>query len=150
MVLIRLFFFLLLLLYSRDYSNQHDVDRYDIDDRSYYYLRDWRDKLVESRHFRWQIGHENPIEFPISSRLQIANRAFLGQIELDSTAKHKFEDYIEITSDTRPDDPSIKLHAGMYYHCNNVFEPEIGDVRLQFYTAGVEGNFVSMTNIKIL
>lgn len=135
------------MLHSREYSNIHDVDRYDNDDRSYYYLRDWSDRIVDSHHFRWQIGHGNPTEFPISSRVQIANRVFIGRLELGRIAKQKFEDYIEITSDTRPDDPSIKLHAGMYYHCNNVFEPEIGDVRLQFYTAGVEGNFVSKKNI---
>lgn len=148
MVLIKLLF--PFLLNSREYSHHHGVDRYDSDERSYYYLRDWKDKLIDSIHFHWRHGHENPTEFPISSRVQIANRVFIGQIELDSIAKHKFDDYIEITSDTRPDDPSIKLHSGMYYHCNNVFEPEIGDVRLQFYTAGVEGNFVSTKTIKIL
>lgn len=119
------------------------VDIVDTDKRTYYYTMDWRDKLVDSSQFYIRSGHENPREFPIKNRIQIANHVTIGNFELGTVAKSEISNFIEITSDTRPDDPAIKLHSGLYYHCNDVFNPEIGDIRLQFSTAGVEGNFVS-------
>lgn len=107
---------------------------------------DWRDKIVDSSRFYIRSGHENPKDFPIKNRVQMAARVLIGNVELGDEAKSKIDNYIEITSDTRPDDASIKLHSGLYYHCNDVFNPEIGDIRLQFLTAGIEGNFVSLAN----
>lgn len=103
---------------------------------------DWRDKIVDSSLFYIRSGHENPKEFPIRNRIQVANNVMIGTFKLSDTVKREINNYIEITSDTRPEDPSIKLHSGLYYHCADVFNPEIGDIRLQFLTAGVEGNFV--------
>lgn len=103
---------------------------------------DWRDKIVDSSLFYIRSGHENPKEFPIRNRIQVANNVMIGSFRLSDTVKSEISNYFEITSDTRPEDPSIKLHSGLYYHCADVFNPEIGDIRLQFLTAGVESNFV--------
>lgn len=88
-------------------------------------------------------GHDNPKHFPIESRIQMAEHANIGFFELGPEIKERFTKFIEITSDTRPDDSSVKLHSGMYYHCNDVFNPEVGDIRLLFSLAGLEGNRVS-------
>lgn len=58
---------------------------------------------------------------------------------IDATVKGKVDRFIELTSDNRPDDPSIKLHSGLYYHCNDVWNPEVGDLRVQFSFSGLEG-----------
>lgn len=108
---------------------------------------DWKDKLVDSSRFYIRSGHENPKEFPIKNHIQVARHAYIGKYELGKAAKNEINDFIEITSDTRPEDPAIKLHSGLYYHCNDVFSPEIGDIRLQFLTAGIEENFVSNSSI---
>lgn len=110
---------------------------------------DWRDALVDSSLFYIRSGHENPKEFPIKNRIQTANRVLIGGFEIGTHAKAEINNYIEITSDTRPEDSAIKLHSGLYYHSNDVFNPEIGDIRLQFLTAGIEGNFVSILYINI-
>lgn len=104
---------------------------------------DWRDKLIDSSQFHTRMGHENPKDFPIKTHVHTASHVYVGKFELGKAAKKEITDYIEVTSDTRPDDPAIKLHSGLYYHCNDVFNPEIGDIRLRFLTAGIEGNFVS-------
>lgn len=109
---------------------------------TYYYVTDWKDHLIDTSLFHQRYGHENPKEFPIKNRIQIAAHVNIGNFELGVAAKSEITNFIDITSDTRPDDPSIKLHSGLYYHCNDVFHPEIGDIRLQFTTAGIEGNYV--------
>lgn len=109
---------------------------------TYYYVADWKDRLIDSSLFHNRYGHENPTIFPIKNRVQIAAHVNIGNFELGMAAKSEITNFIDITSDTRPDDPSIKLHSGLYYHCNDVFNPEIGDIRLQFTTAGIEGNYV--------
>lgn len=119
------------------------ADIIDTESKTYYYTMDWRDRIVDSSLFHMRMGHENPKVFPIKNRVQIATHVNIGNFEMGADAKSDIKNFIEITSDTRPDDPSIKLHSGLYYHCNDVFNPEIGDIRLQFLTAGVEGNYVS-------
>ncbi|XP_036338296.1 transmembrane protein 43 homolog [Rhagoletis pomonella] len=122
--------------------------------RSYYYYTEWRDKLIDSRNFYIQTGHQNPNRFPVESQTQIADAAFIGKYELGSEIKNKFTNYVELTSDTRPEDPTIKMHLGLYYHTNDVFNPEIGDTRLLFSFAGMEGEVYTvvgkLANNKIL
>lgn len=104
---------------------------------------DWRDKLVDSSMFYIRSGHNNPTKFPIQSRVQLAEHVNIGYYELGSAVKSKVTRFIELTSDSRPEDPSVKLHSGLYYHCNDVFNPEVGDLRIQFSFSGLEGTVVS-------
>lgn len=124
-------------------SYGQSLDIIETPQKTYYYMTDWREKLVDSSSFHVRTGHENPREFPIKTNEQTAAHVYIGKFELGTAAKNQIADFIEVTSDTRPDDPAIKLHYGLYYHCNDVFRPEIGDIRLRFLTAGIEGNFVS-------
>lgn len=113
-------------------------------DRSYYYTRDWRDKPIDSRSFYIQTGHQNPKQFPIESGTQVADAIYIGRFELGNDIKMKFNNYVELTSDTRPEDASIKLHSGLYYHTNDVFNPEVGDVRILFSFAGLESEMYTI------
>lgn len=106
-------------------------------------MTEWRDHLIDSSLFHNRYGHENPKVFPLENRVQIAPHVNIGNFELGHGVKSEINNFIDITSDTRPEDPSVKLHSGLYYHCSDVFSPEIGDIRLQFTTAGIEGNYVS-------
>ncbi|XP_030385382.1 transmembrane protein 43 homolog [Scaptodrosophila lebanonensis] len=114
------------------------------DTRTYYYTREWRDKLVDSRNFYNRYGHTNPSRFPIESNVQVADAVFIGKYELSTEAKAKFNDFKELTSDIRPEDSGIKLHLGLYYHANDVFNPEVGDLRILFSFAGMEGETYSI------
>uniref|UniRef100_T1GZS0 Transmembrane protein 43 homolog n=1 Tax=Megaselia scalaris TaxID=36166 RepID=T1GZS0_MEGSC len=115
------------------------VSSEDNNERNYYYYQDWRDKLIDHRRFYIQTGHHNPDKFPVESQTQIADLVKIGQFEIGLESKKKIEEYTEFTSDTRPEEPEIKLHMGFYYHTNDVFNPEIGDLRILFSFAGMEG-----------
>lgn len=86
--------------------------------RDYYYVTEWRDKLVDSDSFYIRYGHENPKVKPLESIIYIAPYVKLGPFELSDALKAKFNDFEPITSDERPDRSDIKLHLGIYYHCN--------------------------------
>ncbi|GAB0089911.1 Transmembrane protein 43 homolog [Sergentomyia squamirostris] len=114
------------------------------EDRTYYYNMDWRDYLIDSRNFYIRTGHHNPKSFPVESRLQVAERVQIGYYGLGAAVKDRINTFVELTSDQRPEDPAVKLHSGLYYHCNDVWNPEIGDVRIQFSFAGLEGEMYTI------
>lgn len=114
-------------------------DVMDHDERTYYYTTEWREKLVDSTHFYLRSGHQNPPSFPIEPMTYLAEHVKIGEVELSEDIKKSFSNFILITSDTRPDVPGVKLHSGFYYHTDNIHEPAVGDVRLQFLLAGLEG-----------
>lgn len=111
----------------------------DHDERQYFYAMEWREKLIDSSHFYLRSGHQNPPNFPMDAQLQIAQHVRIGEYELNQEIKTSFNNYVLITSDTRPDIPGVKLHLGFYYHSADIHEPRVGDVRLQFQLAGLEG-----------
>ncbi|XP_053688217.1 transmembrane protein 43 homolog [Sabethes cyaneus] len=107
---------------------------------SYQYSVDWHDDLINSSRFANQNWYHNPSTFPLESKTFTSERVYIGQYELSDALKERFNNFIEITSDTRPEDPSIKMHSGMYYHANDLWNPEIGDFRVQFSCAGRRGS----------
>ena len=66
----------------------------------------------------------------------------IGGFLLGKELKSKFEEFTAFTSDERPSDPGIKMHAGLYFHAKDVWESDVGDIRVQFSYAGREGEQV--------
>ncbi|KAJ8920944.1 hypothetical protein NQ315_015737 [Exocentrus adspersus] len=110
----------------------------------YYYVTEWRDKLVDSSSFYIRHNHENPKEIPLKSVTDIAPLVRVGNLQVGNDIKHKFNEYIEVTSDERPENRDVKLHMGIYYHCEDIWNPEVGDIRVQFYYAGAAGEPVTI------
>ncbi|KAJ8960820.1 hypothetical protein NQ318_020116 [Aromia moschata] len=110
----------------------------------YYYVTEWRDKLVDSSGFYIRHGHENPKEIPLKSITYIAPSVRVGHLVVGNEIKDKFTDFMEVTSDERPERRGVKLHMGIYYHCDDIWNPEVGDIRVQFYYAGPGGEPVTI------
>ena len=66
---------------------------------------------------------------------------------LGKELKAKFEEFTQFTSDERPSDPGIKMHAGLYFHAKDVWESEVGDIRVQFSYTGRDGEQVITNSI---
>ncbi|XP_021924096.1 transmembrane protein 43 homolog isoform X3 [Zootermopsis nevadensis] len=103
---------------------------------SYSYSMEWRDKLIDSYLFYNTAGHRNPKEFPLKTTVYVNERVSVGRYMFGAALIDKFSDFVLVTSDERPERRDIKLHAGLYYHSRDVWNPEVGDIRVQFSYAG--------------
>lgn len=82
-------------------------------------------------------------DIPLKTLIYVAPSVKMGALRVGEAIKQKFHDFIEVTSDERPESGDIKLHMGIYYHCEDIWNPQIGDIRVQFYYAGLTGERVS-------
>lgn len=74
------------------------------------------------------------------------SRAKLGNFILGKDLKDKFTEFTVFTSDERPRNPEIKMHAGLYFHAEDVWKAQVGDIRVQFSYAGRDGDQVFSTS----
>ncbi|CRL06300.1 CLUMA_CG019018, isoform A [Clunio marinus] len=107
--------------------------------RNYFYYKDWSENVVDSRSFH-SLGHQNPRQLPMQSRMMIADKTYIGNFEIGESAKELFTGWIDVTSDTRPEDPYIKMHLGWYFHVDDLYDPLVGDTRVKFQFAGLQGS----------
>lgn len=118
-------------------------------DTSYSYSFAWRDKVVDSSSFNIPWGHENPTSIPVPAVVQVAETAKVGIYHLSPAGKDKFTEFIPFSGDEQPEGDDIKLHGGMYYITRDIFNPDIGDLRVQFYYACQAGEMVSVVGQQI-
>ncbi|CAG9799980.1 unnamed protein product [Chironomus riparius] len=107
--------------------------------RNYYYYQEWSEKLIDSRNFH-SLSHQNPRQKSVQSKITIAEKVYIGGFEISDEAKYMFNTWIEITSDTKPEDYFIKMHGNAYYHTEDLFNLQTGDMRIRFQFAGLEGD----------
>jgi len=131
--------------YEIEDAPHHNTDRGDHNnyvEKSYSYDTDWFDKHIDSSNFANTLGHHNPHldSWPANSSIQTNTRVKIGGFLLGTDLKEKFSEFKPFTSDSRPKTAGVKIYAGLYYHSRNVWEPEVGDYRVQFSYAGRHGD----------
>eukprot|EP00092_Neocalanus_flemingeri_P003678 GFUD01003952.1.p1 GENE.GFUD01003952.1~~GFUD01003952.1.p1 ORF type:complete len:406 (+),score=125.46 GFUD01003952.1:100-1317(+) len=131
--------------YETEDAHNQNIDTGDHDthvEKSYSYDTDWFDQHIDSSNFANTLGHHNPHldSWPANSSLLTNSRVKIGGFLLGTDAKEKFSEFKPFTSDSRPHSAGVKIYAGLYYHCRNVWEPEVGEHRVQFSYAGRHGD----------
>lgn len=81
---------------------------------------------------------------PYYTQIVTNGRVKVGDFLLGKDLREKFNEFKVFTSDERPADPSIKMHAGLYFHAADVWRPEVGDIRIQFAYAGRDEDKVTI------
>lgn len=79
----------------------------------------------------------------MASVIQVADTAKIGEYHLSEAIKDRFNEFISFSGDEQPEDDDVKLHGGMYYITQDLYNPAVGDLRIQFYFAGRSGDVVS-------
>ena len=75
---------------------------------------------------------------PLETELQVASHVYVGVFHLSQhLIQGSFTHFHPLTGDEQPSDQRIKLHAGLYFHCEDLFNPQVGDIRIQFSYAGL-------------
>jgi len=117
-------------------SDPHDHEK------TYSYDTDWYDHHIDSSGFYNTLGHHNPhlSDWPANSSLVVNSRVKIGDYLLGTDLKTKFDNFKPFTSDQRPTAEGVRIYAGLYYHSQNVWQPEVGDYRIQFSYAGRAGD----------
>jgi len=122
----------------------HEGDHDGHIEATYSYDRDWFDRRIDSESFHNTMGHHNPEYWPVNSSLSVSHAVKVGNFMLGKELKAMFNSFTPFTSDQRPEQPNIKMHAGLYFHAKNVWQPDVGDVRVQFSYAGKHGETVTV------
>jgi len=111
---------------------------------TYSYDKDWFDIRIDSETFDNSLGHHNPESWPYNASVKTNARVKIGGFLLGKVVKQKFKEYVHFTSDERPDNRDIKMHAGLYFHAKDVWQPDVGDIRVHFSYAGKDGDLVTI------
>lgn len=122
--------------WHEDYTENKFADA-DETSRNYFYYKDWNELVVDSRSFH-SMSYQNPRQLPMQSKTFIADKAFIGNFEIGEVGKEMFSGWTDVTSDTRPEDPYIKMHLGWYFHVDDLFDPLVGDTRVKFQLCGLQ------------
>ncbi|XP_059799881.1 transmembrane protein 43-like [Hypanus sabinus] len=108
----------------------------------YSYSTEWRSEVVNSRNFDREIGHKNPSSMAVESFTVVAPSVDLGNFHLSKGLIEKVQTFKRIPlSKFEPPHADITVLDDYFYHSSNARSPEVGDVRVSFYYAGLSGQW---------
>lgn len=81
--------------------------------------------------------------------MSVSEIVHVGGYTLSDELKDHFTTYTLLTSDQRPERRDIKMHSGLYYHSFDVWNPEVGDTRVQLSYTGASDSMVSTECAKV-
>ena len=81
---------------------------------------------------------------PVPTTVRTSETAKVGEYYLNPAIKESFVEFTAFSGDEQPEGDDVKLHGGMYYITQDIYNPEIGDLRVQFYYGGRAGEVVRL------
>jgi hypothetical protein len=82
-------------------------------------------------------------EIVMKTKTYLSEHVNVGAYYFSDALKDLFTEFELFTSDERPESKDIKLHSGLYYHSQDVWNPRVGDTRVQFSYSGLADEVVS-------
>ncbi|XP_013396407.1 transmembrane protein 43 isoform X1 [Lingula anatina] len=114
--------------------NEGDKTREEV---TYSYSKEWKSEVIQSSSFDNPTRHHNPNSMAVKPNVFIAEDAQVGNFYLSENLKSKITNYKQLKPQHPPPDGSVKLVDGVFYHANDPFNPQIGDIKVTFEYAGV-------------
>ena len=99
---------------------------------TYEYNKKWSKSLINSSKFK-KSGYNNPPSMPYSNKLLTAEKVYLGEYLLSNTFVNKINKRRQLKFNEDYIPSGLQEYGEMLYKGNNPSDPQIGDVRINFY-----------------
>lgn len=121
---------------SREYEENGEVKT----ETKYTYNTEWKSEVINSRNFDKEIGHTNPSAMAVESVTVVAPYVSVGPLYLSAGLVEKVDTFKQLSLvRLSPLDAFVTVYEDSFYHTHNPRRPEVGDVRVSFYYAGLSG-----------
>ncbi|NXK59085.1 TMM43 protein, partial [Sylvietta virens] len=122
---------------SKEYEENGEIKK----ETRYSYDTEWKSEVVNSRNFDREIGHKNPSAMAVESFTAISPNVQVGSFVLSKGLVDKIDDFKQLSLSHLEDPHADVTRRGDYfYHSDNPRRPEVGDLRVSFFYAGLSGD----------
>ncbi|KAM9277088.1 transmembrane protein 43 [Morus bassanus] len=122
---------------STEYEENGEIKK----ETKYSYNTEWKSEVVNSRNFDREIGHKNPSAMAVESFTAVSPNVHVGSFVLSKGLVDKIDDFKQLSL-SHLEDPHADVTRGgdYFYHSENPRRPEVGDLRVSFFYAGLSGD----------
>ncbi|NWW30863.1 TMM43 protein, partial [Panurus biarmicus] len=122
---------------SKEYEENGEIKK----ETKYSYNTEWKSEVVNSRNFDREIGHKNPSAMAVESFTAVSSNVQVGSFVLSKGLVDKIDDFKQLSLSHLEDPHADVIRGGDYfYHSDNPRRPEVGDLRVSFFYAGLSGD----------
>ncbi|XP_058028563.1 transmembrane protein 43 [Ahaetulla prasina] len=123
---------------SKEYEEDGEVKK----ETRYSYNTEWKLEVVNSRNFDREIGHKNPSAMAVESFTAVASDVQVGKFFLSRGLIEKINNFKQMSLSKLEDPHADVIRSGDYFfHSENPRRPEVGDLRVSFFYAGLSEDF---------
>ncbi|KAG8128085.1 hypothetical protein E2320_014982 [Naja naja] len=123
---------------SKEYEENGEVKK----ETRYSYNTEWKSEVVNSRNFDREIGHKNPSAMAVESFTAVASDVQVGKFFLSRGLIEKINNFRQMSLSKLEDPHADVIRSGDYFfHSENPRRPEVGDLRVSFFYAGLSEDF---------
>ncbi|XP_006017858.1 transmembrane protein 43 isoform X1 [Alligator sinensis] len=122
---------------SKEYEENGEIKK----ETRYSYNTEWKSEVVNSKNFDREIGHKNPSAMAVESFTVTAPDVQVGRFFLSKGLIDKIDNFKQMSLSNLEDPHADVTRGGNYfYHSENPRRPEVGDLRVSFFYAGLSGD----------
>ncbi|KAM8930819.1 transmembrane protein 43 [Pelodytes ibericus] len=119
---------------SKEYEENGETKR----ETRYTYNTEWRSEVVSSRHFDREIAHRNPSAMAVESFTAVASDVQVGAFFLGTGLLDKINNFKHMSlAQMGNPHADVTTQGDYFYESANPRNPEVGDLRISFWYAGV-------------
>ncbi|NXX48184.1 TMM43 protein, partial [Tricholaema leucomelas] len=121
---------------STEYEENGEIKK----ETKYSYNTEWKSEVVNSKNFDREIGHKNPSAMAVESFTAVSPNVQVGSFVLSKGLVDKIDNFKQLSLSNLEDPHADVTRGGDYfYHSENPRRPEVGDLRVSFFYAGLSG-----------
>ncbi|KAM3665615.1 transmembrane protein 43 isoform 2-T2 [Ammospiza maritima maritima] len=119
---------------SKEYEEDGEIKK----ETKYSYNTEWKSEVVNSRNFDREIGHKNPSAMAVESFTAVSPNVQIGSFVLSKGLVDRIDDFKQLSL-SHLEDPhaDVTRRENYFYHSDNPRRPEVGDLRVSFFYAGL-------------